>query len=79
MKKKNIDVELNDFRPNCLEKKLLETFNSQIQMIVLRKQIIVAPSGELALTDSDFESIRNRDILQDAALILRANYHLHYH
>ena len=69
---KNLVVEPNDSRSNYLEKKLLQTFNSQTQMIVLRKQTIVAPSGELALTDSDFESIRNRDILQEAALILRA-------
>ena len=34
---KNLVVEPNDFRSNYLEKKLLQTFNSQTQMIVLRK------------------------------------------
>ncbi|XP_011858812.1 PREDICTED: uncharacterized protein LOC105556339, partial [Vollenhovia emeryi] len=59
------------FHSNYLETKLLGTFKNKITVILHKKQKVIVPFGESFSTD-DLDKLDDFDIIQKAALLLRA-------
>ncbi|CAH0563075.1 unnamed protein product [Brassicogethes aeneus] len=57
----------------AVETKILEKYNEQIQITTAFKKKVITPARDFILTEEDMEFLREEDILQKAAIILRNN------
>ncbi|KAK0161711.1 hypothetical protein PV327_008130 [Microctonus hyperodae] len=65
------EVIIGSFTPQTLETKIEKAFNKEVKFLTFQNKKLIVPKDVMSIDEQLFEDLRNADVLNEAALLLR--------